>query len=163
MRAVLLLLAMITVVVAGCGDTGVTSCRCDVSIGDDTITLGCGESGCVGGLRFGCDDDNVQSLGKCVAIDGGPDDGGQCLALQAVCDPATASCCPTGAADGGAADGGASDGGAPDQSVIPARGPSCDPSSHHCCVPTGSACAESAECCPGHTCVLVPGGTACGA
>jgi hypothetical protein len=111
-------------------------CACTVSIGDETLNLACGESGCVGGYGFGCDNDNVQPLGRCSR-----DDGGACVPAGAVCDPSTATCCPSG--DGGTA------------------APTCDPTSHRCCAAAGTPCASSADCCPDHSCVSTQDGLRC--
>ena len=124
---------MSVLVLTACGED-VTDCACTVSIGEETITLGCGESGCVAGSRFGCDDDNVIPLGPCIRVDLS-----SCLALQAQCDPGVGECC---APDGG-------------------TGPSCDPLSHTCCIPLNEPCSTSAECCSGRACISVASGLRC--
>ncbi len=125
---------------AGCGDGSSTDCACTVMTDTGQLALGCGDEGCLGGMLFGCEEDNVLVLGRCgAALDAGGDGvgGGACLASQAMCDPGSSSCCAT---DGGIA-------------------PSCDPVTRHCCVPRGGACAGSADCCG--TAACQPDGT-CG-
>lgn len=135
MRPVRRLLPIVlwSLTVAACGES-VNDCACTVSIGQESLTLGCGESGCVAGSRFGCDEDNVIALGRCGALDGA-----SCLGLQAQCEPGASSCCPP---DGGPA-------------------ATCDAVSHTCCLPTGESCTTSAECCGGQACAMGAAGLRC--
>ena len=133
--------------VSACGESAPNDCACTVTIGADSLTLGCGESGCLSGSRFGCAEDLVMPLGRCdadlgsVSVDNG--DGGQCLPPTTSCEGATLSCC-----------GVASDAGL--------LSPSCDPISRRCCVAAGTTCESSADCCAGHACTLVAGERRCG-
>lgn len=124
----------------GCGEGTATNCGCTIRIGTETLGLGCGEIGCLAGSRFGCDNDLVQSIGRCDgdlgvrSVDNG--DGGQCLPPMSSCEGAVLACC------GVAADAGLMQ-------------PSCDPVSRRCCVPVGGTCESSSDCCAGHACALI--------
>ena len=145
LRNALLTTSLLAMLALACDGT-VHDCACTISIGEASQMLGCGDTACIAGSRFGCDEDNVVSLGLCVPPDAGANgDGGACLALQASCDPVAASCCAGQSDDGGSA-----------------VAPSCDPISLRCCVATGSICAHSADCCDGRACVAGGGDLRCG-
>ncbi len=120
------------VALAGCGGDA-RDCACTVTIAEFTKTLGCGEQACIAGSRFGCDEDNVISLGLCSAPDLA--EPGACLPLQDGCDPVASTCC-AGDADAGRA-----------------ISPTCDAVSRRCCVATGASCTVSADCCAGRPCI----------
>lgn len=127
MRAVVLLLLL-----AGCGDGTTTDCACTVSNETGELHLGCGDTGCLSGTVFGCDEDNVVVVGSCTPHDLADPDGGGCVSLQATCTPGVDTCCVS------------SDG--------PAVAPTCDPTARRCCVAMGGDCTSSADCCTGTTC-----------
>jgi len=128
---------------AACGDGDTTDCACTVTIDPTSITLGCGDEGCLGGMLFGCDEDNVLVLGSCGPMDMTSTDGGACLAAGMMCDPAGAATCCAVPVDAGALH------------------PSCDPETRHCCVPVGGGCSDTADCCSGHVCMDVSGVLQC--
>ncbi len=124
--------------VLGCGEGSPTDCACTITVETETLTLGCGESGCVAGGRYGCEEDNVQALGRCggdlggsTVVDDG--DGGQCLAPTSGCEGTTLACCARTTPSGLLA-------------------PSCDVITRRCCVSVGERCETSADCCSGHAC-----------
>lgn len=144
--------ASIAVLCAGllsCGDGSVTDCACFVNsdvVGVE-IQLGCGESRCIGGFRYDCDEDVVSTSGTC-SLDMAQaqiDTDGGCVPVGASCTPGGAACC------GLDLDGGAS-------------AVSCSPETLACCVATGQQCRSSADCCGARACVKdVNGGTShCG-
>jgi hypothetical protein len=136
-------LCVMLLIGAGCGDDSANDCACTVTIGDGTLTLGCGDSGCLGGLRFGCEEDDVIMLGACGVVDAAAaqgSDGDACVPSHAACDPATSICCP--------------------RAGVLAE-PTCDPVSRQCCVAPGSACISTADCCPNYVCGLVGGNPQC--
>ena len=142
MRALALVVFVVAAAgLAACSDGATHGCACTVTVESQSLQLGCGETGCVGGSSFGCAEDGVEHLGPCVPRDASDADALVCLASQAACDPAAQGCC------GSAVDAGA---------------PSCDPVSRRCCVAAGGACAGSAECCSGHACIVAGAGQVCG-
>lgn len=147
MRAVLLSLLLL----AACGDGSPTHCACTVTVGDASAELTCGESTCLSYSGFGCDNDEVVSIGPCghdfaqvTLVDSGdPDSGGACVPAAAACAGQAAPCCRVASGAG-------------------QLEPTCDAISHRCCVATGHPCAQNADCCAATTCILVSGQQVCG-
>ncbi len=142
-------IAVLCTGVLSCGNGTVSDCACFVNsdvVGVE-IQLGCGESRCIAGFRYDCDEDVISTSGSC-SLDLAPpqtDTDGGCVAVGARCHPGSAACCAHDF-DGG----------------VLAVG--CSPETLACCVATGQECRTSADCCGARACVKdVNGGSSlCG-
>lgn len=137
---------LFALLLSGCGtnDSGGNNCACTVTVDTTKANLKCGEQACVGGLSFGCDNDDVVSLGRCqtdFAVQPLRNDLG-----QAVCYPFGAACTTT----------------LPCCGIDAGLTATCDPVSAACCVPTGSPCNTSSDCCATKACIPSGGQNVCG-
>jgi hypothetical protein len=123
---------------ATCSGAAANDCLCTITIGTETQSLMCGDSGCISGQAYGCDVDGPVPLGSCGLPDGFGDGfdlaGVDLLLPYSPCIPSESVCQPL-TTDAGTIE------------------PTCDPTTRRCCVPTGSFCTQSFDCCEGHVCV----------